>query len=67
MELHDGQDRLIIDAEIRPPMADAPFDAYRYKRGVRPDYDTFVRVYGFSYTVVLRIRRFMQFKLIERF
>ena len=68
MGLHDGQDRLIIDAKNSAAHGgDALFDASLYQRGIRSDYDTFVRVYGFSYTVVLRIRRFTQFKLIARF
>ena len=62
--LHDGQDRPIIDAgNTAAHGGDALFDASLYQRGVCSDYDSFARVYGFSYTVVLRIRRFMQFKL----
>ena len=66
--LHDGQDRLIIAAENAAAHGgDALFDASLYQSGVRSDYDTFVKVYGFSYAVVLAIRRFTQFKLNARF
>ena len=68
MGLHDGQGRLIIDAGNTAAYGgDALFDASLYQRVVRSDYDTFVGVYGFSYTVVLKIRRFTQFKLNARF
>ena len=62
--LHDGQDRLIIAAGNAAAYGgDALIDASLYQSGVRSDYDTFVKVYGFSYAVVLAIRRFTQFKL----
>ena len=66
--LHDGEDMLIIAAGNAAALGgDALFDASLYQRGVRSNYDTFVRVYGFSYAVVLEIRRFTQFKLNARF
>ena len=68
LELHDGQDRLIIAAGNAAAYGgDALIDASLYQSGVRSDYDTFVMVYGFSYAVVLAIRRFTQFKLNARF
>ena len=68
LELDDRQDRLIIDAGNAAALGgDALFDASLFQSGVRSDYDTCVRVYGFSYVVVLAIRRFTQSKLNARF
>ena len=68
LEFDDEQDRRIIAAGNATALGGhALLDASLYESGVRSDYDTFVRVYGFSYAVVLEIRRFTQFKLNARF
>ena len=66
--LHDGEDMLIIAAGNAAALGgDALFDASLFQSGVRSDYNTFLGVYGFSYAVVLAIRRFTQSKLNARF
>ena len=62
-----SKSRIIGTGNTAAHGGDAFFDAYLYQSGVRDDFGTFESVYGFSYIVVMRIRRFTQFKLHARF